>query len=221
MPVPPYILASNSPRRRELIRLIGIEFTPIPADIDETQLPAEAPRTHVCRLADAKAEAISRNYPTSFVLAADTIVVDGDEILGKPESQAHALAILQQLRARTHVVFTALALRHNHNRLALSELCQSLVPMRAYTDEEISAYIATRDPLDKAGAYAIQHAGFHPAERFSGCYASVMGLPLCHLARMLRRAGVAAAADIAQSCQSALQYTCPVFQRVLAGEDAG
>jgi predicted house-cleaning NTP pyrophosphatase (Maf/HAM1 superfamily) len=103
----------------------------------------------------------------------------------------------------------------------VTDLCVTDVPMRAYSEEEIQAYVLTGDPLDKAGAYAIQHAGFRPVESLAGCYASVMGLPLCHLTRSLRRLNILPKTGLAAECQAALQYECPIFSRVLAGEDIG
>jgi septum formation protein len=105
--------------------------------------------------------------------------------------------------------------------MLLTDLCITDVPMRSYTDEEIRAYVLSGDPLDKAGAYAIQHAGFQPVESISGCYASVMGLPLCHLQRALRKVDIVPATDLPAGCQATLQYECPIFSRVLAGEDIG
>jgi septum formation protein len=93
--------------------------------------------------------------------------------------------------------------------------------MRPYSDEEIDVYVASGDPLDKAGAYAIQHADFHPVENFSGCYASVMGLPLCHLVRTLCKMGIAPPADVPAACQAHLQYTCPISAAILRGETIG
>ncbi len=103
----------------------------------------------------------------------------------------------------------------------ITDLCVTDVPMRNYSDEEIEAYVLSGDPLDKAGAYAIQHREFHPVENMKGCYASVMGLPLCHLIRVLQRMGVYPGADIPAACQSLLQYQCPVSPAILRGELVG
>jgi len=213
------VLASNSPRRRQLITLTGWSFSVSAADVDESQQPGESPSAYVLRLAQAKARAVAAGcHPGQIVIGADTAVVDGEAILGKPRDAAEAGAMLRRLRGHTHQVYTGLAaLRIDDGRL-LTDLCATDVPMRAYGDEEIRAYVSTGDPLDKAGAYAIQHADFQPVESMSGCYASVMGFPLCHLVRLLRRFEVAPEADIPAECQNFLQYECPVSRSILSGE---
>lgn len=215
------MLASNSPRRRQLLALGGWEFSVQPADVDETPLPGETPREYVLRLAESKARAVSLHSPPSdtLILAADTTVADGPDLLGKPADAAEAEAMLRRLRGRTHIVFTALALLRLSDGALLSDCCATPVPMRAYTHEEMKAYIASGDPMDKAGAYAIQHPGFRPVESLSGCFANVMGLPLCHLVRALRRWQIHPAVDLPQACQAALNYDCPVFEQVLSSQE--
>jgi septum formation protein len=213
------ILASNSPRRRELLGLLGWEFSIQAADLDESRLPGEAPAAYVLRLARAKA--LACRGCEGVVVAADTAVVDGESILGKPREAAEAKRMLRQLRGHTHQVFTGIAVLLPADGNPLSDLCVTDVPMRAYSDMEMEAYIASGDPLDKAGAYAIQHAGFNPVESLSGCFASVMGLPLCHLSRLLRGLGANPPADVPARCQAALAYTCPIHARVLRGEKVG
>lgn len=211
------ILASNSPRRRQLLALAGWEFTVSVADVDETPFENEMPADYVLRLAVTKARTIAeRTDGGDFILAADTTVVDGREILGKPINEADAIRILTQLRGRTHQVYTGIALLRKSDNLLLTDLCVTDVPMRHYTDEEIRAYVASGDPLDKAGAYAIQHAGFRPVARMDGCYAGVMGLPLCHVTRLMRRLNVPAPANVAANCQKLLEYHCPVFVSILS-----
>jgi MAF protein len=147
------------------------------------------------------------------VIAADTTVVDGNQILGKPVDNEDAGRMLRQLRGRTHQVYTAIAVLQNGNLLV--ECCGTDVPMRDYDDAEMRAYIESGDPLDKAGAYAIQHAGFNPVEYLQGCYANVVGLPLCHLVRTLRKFNIHLAANVPAGCQAALGYECPIFEVVL------
>ena len=210
------ILASNSPRRKELITLLGLPFRTCPAEITEDPLPGEAPRAYVLRLAEGKARAAAAQVPKdSLIIAADTTVADGMEILGKPVDEQQAAEMLKQLRGHTHQVYTAVAILRLEDGLLLLDSCATDVPMRDYSQEEISAYVATGDPLDKAGAYAIQHAGFHPVDRLAGCYANVVGLPLCHLARLLRKVGVEPLTDVPVVCQAALKYDCPVFQDII------
>ncbi len=222
MVLPVIVLASNSPRRQQMISWTGWTFRVQPADIDESQRPGEAPAAYVQRLAAEKARAAALKAPEGqVVLAADTIVADGRTLLGKPASNAEAREMLLRLRGRTHQVYTALALLDPVTQAAETDLCVTQVPMRHYTDPEMFAYVASGDPLDKAGAYGIQHAGFHPVERFSGCYASVMGLPLCHLVRTARRLGIEPAANVPEACQSNLNYECPISAAVLRGEQTG
>jgi len=221
------LLASNSPRRRELLGLTGWEFRIRPAVIDETPLPDEEPGAYVRRLAEGKALAAgSLAQPGEIVLGADTTVADGSLILGKPADAAEAAEMLRRLRGREHRVFTAVALYDPRGGRLLSDLCATHVPMRDYTDEEIERYVASGDPLDKAGAYAIQHPEFQPVTALRGCFASVMGLPLCHLQRLLVRFGLdpraeLPKADLPRACQAALQYDCSIFPAVLRGEDVG
>ena len=216
------ILASNSPRRGELLALAGIPFTTQPADLDEARLPGEPAADYVQRLAAAKARAVAADVPAgTWVLGADTTVALGEDLLGKPADPAEARRILERLRGRTHTVLTALALVRAPYPPLESELCVSPVRMRAYSDDEIEAYIRSGDPFDKAGGYAIQNLTFHPVADFYGCAASVMGLPLCHLARLLLRCGITPPADIPTACQAHLDYTCTIFAAVLRGEEAG
>jgi len=213
------VLASNSPRRRELLALLQWNFTVSVADIDESiETFGESPAEYVLRLAETKARTIaSRMEAGQIVLAADTTVVNGLDILGKPGSDAEALAMLTQLRGRIHQVYTGIALLRTSDGFLLTDLCVTDVPMRNYSDEEMRAYIATRDPFDKAGAYAIQHAEFHPVENLTGCFASVMGLPLCHVTRLLRKMDVNPNADVPANCQKYLEYECPVYESILSG----
>ncbi len=212
-------LASNSPRRRELLALLGLPFERKAAEIDETPLPGEEARPYVQRLARGKAQAAAALLPDGgVILAADTSVALDGHILGKPADAAQARCMLGDLRGRTHQVYTALALLRKQDGKLVEDVCLSQVWMRAYDDEEMEAYISSGDPFDKAGAYAIQHSGFHPVEHFRDCYANVMGLPLCHLARALRKLDLQAAAGLPQACQAALEYTCPVYSAILGSE---
>ncbi len=213
---PTLILASNSPRRRQLIALTGLSFIVSAANVDESTRVNESPAEYVLRLAETKARAIKADVD-QYVLAADTTVVDGSDILGKPADEAEAVAMLARLRGHAHQVYTGVALLRGSDGLLLKDICVTDVPMREYSDEEIHAYVATGDPLDKAGAYAIQHPEFHPVASMSGCYASVMGLPLCHVVRMMREMGVTTNNDVTSGCQQLLEYQCPVFSSILNG----
>jgi MAF protein len=210
------LLASNSPRRRQLLALGELSYRAHSADVDESQAAGEAPRDYVTRLAQDKARAaIPFARADEIIIGSDTAVIDGAEILGKPKDAADAARMLSQLRGRTHQVFTGVAAYRARDEKILVELCVTDVPMRAYSDEEIAAYIRSGDPMDKAGAYAIQHPDFNPVESMRGCYASVMGLPLCHLARILHKMDISFTADISRACQNFLKYECPVSDEIL------
>jgi len=217
---PLLVLASNSPRRRQLLSLIGWKFTVAAADVDESLSPNESPADYVLRLAETKARAaaVGRADADQIILAADTTVVDGSDILGKPKDNAEATAMLKRLRGHSHQVYTGIALLRSREGLLLKDFCVTDVPMRDYSDEEINAYVQTGDPLDKAGAYAIQHPEFQPVARMDGCFASVMGLPVCHVIRLMRKLDLQPDTDFFRSCETLLEYQCPVSNAILSGE---
>jgi septum formation protein len=183
------VLASESPRRHELLVALGLRFEIVPAAIDENAAAGTlAPRDAVLAVATAKAAAVAR--PQALVLAADTMVVVDGATLGKPVCRDDARRMLALLRNRTHEVFTAVCLvAPDRTRAAVVE---SEVRMRAYRGEEIEAYVAAGGGLDKAGAYGIQDEPLKPVERISGCWCNVMGLPLWTAWSMLREAGLQA-----------------------------
>jgi septum formation protein len=182
------ILASQSPRRRELLNLVGIAHEVRPADIDETYFPGEQPRAHAERLAREKAAVIAQREPDAVVIGSDTIVVVDGDVLGKPADEAEAARMLRRLSGRSHVVMTAVAVVwRGETRSAVVEVGVDFHPL---TDGEIDAYIATHEPMDKAGAYGIQGFGAAIVARVDGDYFAVMGLPVQRLVRMLREAGL-------------------------------
>ena len=191
-------------------------FSVLVPDTDESRLADKSPAEYVVRLAEAKARAAGPHVQGEMlILGADTAVVDGGEVLGKPADAAEAAWFLRQLRGRVHQVYTGIAALRPQDGKLVTDLCITDVPMRNYSDEEIEAYVLTGDPLDKAGAYAIQHPVFRPVPRLEGCYASVMGLPMCHVVRLLRRLDVMPALDVPAGCQASLNYSCPVFPAIL------
>jgi MAF protein len=220
-PDTPLILASASPRRRELLALTGLDFQIAPGRVAETPGPGELPEAYAGRMSREKAAAAQAKtaggHPRGLIVAADTDVALGGRILGKPARPAEARAMLRDLRGKAHHVFSAITVIDPASGRALTDLACTEVPMRAYTDQEIEDYIASGDPFDKAGAYAIQHPRFQPAEDLQGCYANVMGLPLCHLTRTLGRLAVIPPRDVARACQEHTGYNCPVYRNVLAG----
>jgi len=183
---PPVILASASPRRRELLTLIGIPHEVLPSNIDETYLPGEVPRTHAERLAREKASLGRRD--DAVVIGSDTIVVVDGDVLGKPTDEAHAAAMLRRLSGRSHVVMTGVAVRWR-GRIA-SGVEEVGVTFRALRDDDIARYIATREPMDKAGAYGIQGYGATIVSRVDGDYFAVMGLALGKLVSLCRELGL-------------------------------
>ncbi len=219
---PPLALASKSPRRREMLSWLGMPFESLDGSIDETPLQGEDPRGHALRVAEEKALAAARNLEGNWtIISADTIVVDGGDILGKPVNPEDAARMLEQLSGRQHFVDTGLII-YNLDDCNLSRaLCQSNVRMRSLTSEEILDYVRSGDPLDKAGAYAIQNRDFNPVPEFSGCMANVMGLPLCHLLRELKDRKVLLKKNPPDICRAQLGYDCPIWEKVLAGEEIG
>ena len=200
------ILASSSPRRRALVASLGQPFDIVKPDIDEDIRRGEPPLDYVSRLSREKAAAVVDQLHTSgqhetgevVILAADTIVLSADTIgidrdgvlLGKPRNVDEAWDMLKRLRDLPHEVYTAFTLhRSSEEHPFWMERVRTVVTMRPYTDDEIVAYIATGDPFDKAGGYAIQHPGFHPVAHIDGCYNNVVGLPLCRVKNALASVG--------------------------------
>lgn len=181
------ILASQSPRRAELLRQIGVGFRCLPADIDETLLSNETPEVYVRRMAVEKARAIHALHPREQVLGSDTSVVLDGRVLGKPEGREHAIAMLLDLAGRTHRVLTGVALVHGDIDYALSE---SHVRFRPIDAQEAARYWDSGEPRDKAGGYAIQGLGAVFVEHIEGSHSGIMGLPLFETACLLRRIGL-------------------------------
>lgn len=178
------ILASGSPRRRELMGLYGVPFTVRAADIDETMDPVKSPFDEVARVSRRKAEAVSRQ-PDDVVIAADTIVVCGGKVLGKPHSREAAADMLRTLSGSTHQVMTGCTVLRGSRAETFTQVTQ--LHFRALSEAEIDAYIATGEPMDKAGAYGIQGGAALFCEGMTGDYYNVMGLPVCRLQQSLRR----------------------------------
>ncbi len=182
------ILASASPRRHELLSLIGIEHVVHPADIDETLKPGETPAGHALRLAVEKAGAIARTQPEAVVIGADTVVVLDGNILGKPPTLEASREMIGMLSGRTHTVVTGVAVAHAGTTRESTE--EVAVTFKRLTAEEMDDYVATREGMDKAGAYGIQGFGATIVERIEGDFFAVMGLPLVRLIGLLRESGL-------------------------------
>jgi septum formation protein len=192
------ILASASPRRHELMLNLGMPFTIRVANVDEESVTDPDPATNVCRTAALKARAVAADLaaeadhpaPDSILVAADTTVAVDGRRLAKPSGADEAWWMLRLLRGRRHQVYTGISLLQPASGRIVEAVAATIVTMRDYSDAEIAAYIATGDPMDKAGAYAIQHPHFRPVAALDGCYANVVGLPLCHLVCALEGMGI-------------------------------
>jgi len=187
MTVPMLVLASASPRRAELLHRLGLEAAVAPADVDETYLPGETPAAHVERLAREKAEKVAAFRPDALVVGGDTVVVDGDRVLGKPRSPEEAVAMLQALSGREHQVLTAVAVAGSGE--TVSAVGTARVRFRAFGRQEAEDYVATGEPMDKAGAYGIQGLGAALVEGIEGDYYSVVGFPIGRFLELLERKG--------------------------------
>ena len=188
MTPPLIVLASASPRRHDLLRLVGIPHEVHPAEIEETPLDGEEPAAHAERLAREKAVAVAREMPDALTIGADTIVVVEGTILGKPRDARDAARMLRLLSGRAHTVYTAVAAARGGRVEA--EVERVAVTFRQLDEREIARYIATGEPMDKAGAYGIQGFGATIVERIEGDYFAVMGLALVRVVRLLERLGV-------------------------------
>ena len=185
-----FILASASPRRRELMSSIGLEFEVIPSNIPEERQQGEAPEEYVARLSREKAEAIAAANPERWVIAADTTVLLGDQLLEKPADKADAARMLATIAGRTHIVYTGLTLRSAAAGYRDTRVAESEVRMLGLAERDIEWYVNTGEPLDKAGAYAVQGIGAMFIDSIHGSYTNVVGLPLALLFQMLRKAGI-------------------------------
>ncbi len=186
----PIILASNSPRRKDLLRQVGVAFTSDPADVDERVVPEETPEGYAVRVALEKARVAARKAGSGIVIAADTIVVLDDTILGKPVDAQDAERMLTMLSGRAHHVITGLVIMAAATGRTLTRTADTRVWFRDLSPEEIRSYVASGEPLDKAGAYGIQEKGSLFVRKIEGCYFNVVGLPLSLLSEMLSEFGI-------------------------------
>lgn len=185
MPFAGIILASQSPRREDLLKKMGVHFTIVPSGLDEEPPMDEAPGPYAARLAVQKAVHVGDRYPQHLVIGADTIVALGDRIMGKPDGEADAFEMLSSLSGRWHDVWTGVCLHHRDSETQLIKAIRSSVCFRDLSDDDVHAYIATGEPMDKAGAYAIQGKGGSLVKQVKGSYHNVIGLPTMELGRML------------------------------------
>jgi septum formation protein len=186
-----FILASVSPRRRELLAQLGLSFIVVPSRLQEINQPGTKPHVHATYFAEAKAREVAHRHPNKWVLGADTIVILGQEILGKPDDSAEAFSMLSRLAGRSHSVITGICLVNSSLEVVEREWVDTKVFMRSLSAADIEGYIKTGEPMDKAGAYGIQGIGGCLVRRIEGSYSNVVGLPLCETLELLRRHGVA------------------------------
>jgi septum formation protein len=187
---PRLILASASPRRRELLQRAGLDFTVVPSHADEEVQPAEPPAEYALRVAHEKALDVAKRHPGSWILGADTIVEIDGKILGKPLDEADGQRMLRLLSGRVHRVMTAFVLLNGNGQVYTRQVATSEVTFKPLSDEQICVYLATGEPFDKAGAYAVQGRGATLVERVNGSYTNVVGLPLDEVLTALHSAGL-------------------------------
>ena len=183
--VQPLILASGSPRRRELLAQLGLDFTVVVPEVDESRLPAEGEEEYALRLARLKSEEVGRRHPSCWVVAADTIVVVGDRLLTKPATADQAVGMLLELSGREHLVRTGFCLHHRGREVSVVASVASRVRFKTFGSDWAAAYVRTGEPMDKAGAYGIQGRGGVLVESVHGSYSNVVGLPLAEVVDLL------------------------------------
>jgi septum formation protein len=184
-----FVLASESPRRRDILESVGLKFKTVPAHVNEDYLAGESPRKHVKRLACDKAMVIARKYPEAWVLGADTIVVIDRIILGKPKNEVQAKKMLKMLSGREHKVFTGFSIICIASKVFQTKVIQSAVRFKTISPDELDWYLACDEPYDKAGGYAIQGKGAYFIQSIRGSYTNVIGLPLCEVLETLKKCG--------------------------------
>jgi len=202
------ILASASPRRKDLLSQIGLPFQIVESGVEEVVLSRYSPMVAVSVLASHKAEAAAEAVPDGIVLAADTLIGFREKILGKPEDDDHAAEMLRMLRGQTHEVLTGLAVLNKREGLKILSVVSTKVTMKEYCDKEIERYVESGEPRDKAGSYAIQGEGGRLIESISGCYNNVIGLPICETLEVLKSMGALLAEDGGR-CQMPTGDPCP------------
>lgn len=215
------MLASGSPRRRELLQLLGLPFRVVVPHTAESAVQCSDAATQASVLAEMKALSVAGPGQEEIIVAADTLVVLRDQVIGKPEDPASARDTLAALRGGEHKVVTGLAVILPGNAKPILQAVETGVWMRQYGDEEIASYIGRGEPFDKAGAYGIQDPEFDPVERVEGCYANVMGLPLCHLFTMLRDPASLHSLPPVAACEGYTRRRCSVAGRILEADTHG
>jgi len=190
MPAPPLVLASASPRRDEMLRLVGVRFAILHGNVDEAPRAGEAPEHYALRLSEAKARAVAAMRPGHWVLGADTIVTIDGELLGKPATRDEARCMIRKLSGREHTVITAFTLFNSEQAKVIRQAVASKVRFKEIPDDEVEWYVATDEPYDKAGGYAVQGKASFLVSEIHGSYTNVVGLPLCEVVEALKELGL-------------------------------
>jgi septum formation protein len=184
------VLASESTRRIDILRTLGVSFSIIPPEIDERKHPYESPKDYVLRVAYEKAQKVGDLFPDKWIIGADTVVVHKGRVLGKPRTEDEAYAMLRRLRANWHKVYTGYCVLNVSRRTVYQDVAETKVFIKDLTDEEIGRYIGTSEPFDKAGSYAVQGKGGYMVKEIRGSYTNVVGLPICEITEALISLGI-------------------------------
>ena len=184
------VLASESTRRVDILRTLGVSFSIIPPDIDEKKKPYESPKDYVLRVACEKAQKVGNLFPDKWIIGADTVVVHRGRVLGKPKTEDDAFIMLKRLKRSWHKVYTGYCVLNISRRIVYQDVAETKVFIKDLTDEEIGRYIRTSEPLDKAGSYAVQGKGGYMVKEIRGSYTNVVGLPICEITEVLLSLGI-------------------------------
>jgi len=184
------VLASESTRRVDILRTLGISFSIMPPGIDERRKPYESPKDYVLRIAYEKARKVGDLFPDKWIIGADTVVVHKGKVLGKPKADEDAVAMLKRLRANWHKVFTGYCILNASKQIVYQDVAETKVFIKDLTDDEIAKYVGTSEPFDKAGSYAVQGRGGYMVKEIKGSYSNVVGLPICEITEALLSLGI-------------------------------
>ncbi len=184
------VLASESTRRVDILRTLGVSFSIMPPGIDERRKPYESPKDYVLRIAYEKARKVGDLFPDKWIIGADTIVVHKGKVLGKPKADEDAVAMLKRLRANWHKVFTGYCILNASKQIVYQDVAETKVFIKDLTDDEIAKYVGTSEPFDKAGSYAVQGRGGYMVKEIKGSYTNVVGLPICEITEALLSLGI-------------------------------
>ena len=184
------VLASESTRRVDILRTLGVSFSIIPPDIDEKKKPYESPKDYVLRVAYEKAQKVGNLFPDKWIIGADTVVVHRGRVLGKPKTEDDAFIMLKRLKRSWHKVYTGYCVLNVSRQIVYQDVAETKVFIKDLTDEEIGRYIRTSEPFDKAGSYAVQGKGGYMVKEIRGSYTNVVGLPICEITEVLLSLGI-------------------------------